>query len=104
MIHMTFATEISAVPFIQTDEDEIKITRWDFAPGASTGWHTHEWPYTIVMLTDAAMRLHDGSSVSEVALKAGDAYKRPAGVSHDVMNGSDAPMSFLEIEFKRPVT
>ena len=27
---------------------------------------------------------------------------RPAGVTHDVMNGGDAPMAFVEIEVKRP--
>jgi len=56
------------------------------------------------MLTDAKMRLHDGAKVNEVDLKAGDAYHRPAGVTHDVMNGSDKPMAFVEIEVKRPLS
>jgi beta-alanine degradation protein BauB len=88
---------------VQTDNSDVKITRWDFSPGTVTGWHTHEFPYIIVMLTDARMRLHDGARVTEVNFKAGDAYQRPAGVTHDVMNGSGAPMAFLEIEIKRPL-
>jgi mannose-6-phosphate isomerase-like protein (cupin superfamily) len=40
--------------------------------------------------------------VSEVQLKAGQSYQRPAGVEHDVMNGSDHPISFVEIEILRP--
>ena len=97
---MTFNSSLSAIPRIQTDDETVKITRWDFAPGAATGWHRHAWPYVVVMLTDATMRLHDGTNVTEVTLKAGDAYRRPAGITHDVMNGSEQPMAFVEIELK----
>lgn len=93
-----------ALPTVQTDNEDVKITRWDFAPGAATGWHQHGWPYIIVMLTSSKMRLHDGSKVTEAELKAGDAYQRPAGVTHDVMNGSSGPMAFVEIEIKRPLS
>jgi beta-alanine degradation protein BauB len=101
---MSFEGGAPAVPTVQTDNPDVKITRWDFAPGTATGWHTHGWPYIVVMLTDAKMRLHDGANVTEVDLKAGDAYQRPAGVTHDVMNGSDKPMAFVEIEIKRPLS
>jgi mannose-6-phosphate isomerase-like protein (cupin superfamily) len=55
------------------------------------------------MLTDAVMRVEaaDGA-VSEVRLNAGQSYRRPAGIEHDVMNGADQPMAFVEIEVKRP--
>jgi beta-alanine degradation protein BauB len=36
-----------------------------------------------------------------VQLKAGQSYQRPAGIEHDVMNGSEQPMAFVEIEIKR---
>jgi quercetin dioxygenase-like cupin family protein len=26
------------------------VTRRDFAPGAATGWHTHGYPYFMVLL------------------------------------------------------
>ena len=54
------------------------------------------------MLTDALMRIDNGAEVTDVSLSAGQAYHRPAGVAHDVMNGGDAPMAFVEVEFKRP--
>ncbi len=101
---MAFENCPQAVPTVQVDNDDVTITRWDFAPGAVTGWHTHGHPYIIVMLTDLKMRLHDGAKVTEVEFKAGEAYNRPAGVTHDVMNGSDRPMAFLEIEVKRPLS
>jgi quercetin dioxygenase-like cupin family protein len=99
---MAFECNIPALPTVQRDDDDVRITRWDFSPGAVTGWHTHGWPYFVVMLTDAIMRVHDGTNVTETRMAAGQAYNRPAGVQHDVMNGSDNPMAFVEIEVKRP--
>jgi quercetin dioxygenase-like cupin family protein len=99
---MAFVCDIPAVPTVQRDDEDVRITRWDFAPGAVTGWHLHGWPYFVVMLTDGLLRLHNGSAVSETRLVAGQSYQRPPGVEHDVMNGSDHPVAFVEIEVKRP--
>jgi mannose-6-phosphate isomerase-like protein (cupin superfamily) len=99
---MTFACIIPAIPTVQRDDQDARITRWDFVPGAATGWHTHGWPYFVVMLTDAVMRVHNGTEVAESRLVAGQSYTRPTGVQHDVMNGGEAPMAFIEIEIKRP--
>jgi beta-alanine degradation protein BauB len=99
---MTFHCDTPAVPTVQQDDDVMRITRWDFAPGAATGWHRHGWPYFVVMLTDGILRIHDGAQVSDVKLKAGQAYRRVAGVEHDVMNGAPHPIAFIEIEVKRP--
>jgi beta-alanine degradation protein BauB len=92
----------SATPTVQRDDQDVKITRWDFEPGSVTGWRRHRWPYFVMMLTDGLMRIHDGSQVTEFQRLAGDAYNRAAGVEHDVMNGSDRPMAFIEIEVKHP--
>lgn len=99
---MAFKCNIPAVPTVQRDDADVRITRWDFPPGAVTGQHTHGWPYVVVMLTDALMRVDDGTNVTETRRTAGEAYHRPAGVEHDVMNGGGAPMAFVEVEIKRP--
>jgi quercetin dioxygenase-like cupin family protein len=99
---MAFQCTIPAVPTVQREDADVRITRWDFPPGAVTGQHTHGWPYVVVMLTDALMRVDDGTAVTETRRTAGDAYHRPAGVEHDVMNGGAEPMAFVEVEFKRP--
>ena len=99
---MTFKCTIPAVPTVQQDDETVRITRWDFAPGAVTGWHRHGWPYFVVLLTDAVMNVHDGKTETAVTMTAGQSYRRPAGVEHDVMNGSAHPMAFVEIEIKRP--
>jgi quercetin dioxygenase-like cupin family protein len=99
---MSFSCEIPAVPTVQRDDDDLRITRWDFEPGAATGWHEHGWPYFVIMLTDGLLRVHNGETVAENPLVQGQSYNRPAGVQHDVMNGSPHPIAFVEIEIKRP--
>jgi quercetin dioxygenase-like cupin family protein len=98
---MAFTCSIPAVPTVQRDDEVARVTRWDFVPGAVTGWHSHGWPYFVVMLTDSVMRVHDGAQVTEIARSAGETYERPAGIEHDVMNGGMAPMAFVEIELKQ---
>jgi quercetin dioxygenase-like cupin family protein len=90
---MTFRCDVPATATVQRDDPDVRITRWDFEPGAATGWHSHGWAYFVVMLTDAVMRVHDGTQVTEVRHQA-------AGVEHDVMNGGPMPMAFIEIEIK----
>src|SRR5215216_6981860 len=99
---MAFKCTEPAVPTVQQDDTTVRITRWDFAPGAVTGWHKHGWPYFVVMLTDGILKIDSGTAESEVPLSAGQSYMRPAGVEHDVMNGSAHPIAFVEIEIKRP--
>lgn len=99
---MAFKCTIPAKPTLQQEDDVARITRWDFEPGAVTGWHRHGFPYFVVMLTPGTLKLHDGSKESEVTLAAGQSYRRPAGVEHDVMNGSPHSIAFVEIEIKRP--
>ncbi len=99
---MAFKCEIPARPTVQIDDDAVRITRWDFDPGAVTGWHEHGWPYFVVMLTDGTLRIHSGETITEASLTAGQSYRRLAGTKHDVMNGSNHPIAFIEIEVKRP--
>src|SRR5436853_2220837 len=75
-----------AIATVQKDDSSVRITRWDFAPGAATGWHSHGWPYFVVLLTDAVMKIERDGEVSEARFTAGDSYQRPSGVEHDVLN------------------
>ena len=98
---MAFTCTIPAHPTLQVDDDRVRITRWDFEPGAHTGWHEHAFPYCVVMVLGGTLASDDGTTVNRVTFAAGDSYTRPKGVTHDVMNGSDHPMAFVEIEMKR---
>lgn len=90
-----------AVPTQQADDERVRITRWDFAPGAATGFHVHEYPYAVTYLTDATMKLIDkDGKESIIEMKAGGSYSRPKGVAHDVINAGKAAMAFVEVEIK----
>jgi beta-alanine degradation protein BauB len=99
---MPFRCDIPAVPTTQRDDGDARITRWDFPPGAVTGFHTHAFPYFVIMLTDGTLRIEVDGVTSDVPLSAGQSYQRPAGIAHDVMNASPHPIAFIEIEVKRP--
>ena len=90
-----------AQPQVQIDNETVRVTEWRFAPGAATGYHRHEYDYVVVPMTTGKLRLEepDGSRVAQ--LTTGQAYSRPAGVEHDVINANDYPFVFVEIEIKR---
>jgi quercetin dioxygenase-like cupin family protein len=99
---MAFQSTTLAVPNVQRDDEILRITRWDFLPGAITGWHEHAYPYFITMMVAGVLRIDDGQAQTDVPLFAGEAYARQAGVKHDVQNASAHAISFVEIEIKRP--
>lgn len=83
------------------DDARVVVNRFDFGPGDDTGHHVHQMPYVIVPVTDGVLRVvQDDGTETLTELRLGVPYSRPAGVSHNVFNGSDAPLAFLEIELK----
>ena len=71
------------------------------APGAETGWHRHEMDYVITALPDCRLLLEEpGGESREVLVPAGTVYRRDEGVEHNVINGGDTLMSFVETELK----
>ncbi|MBL8805631.1 MAG: cupin domain-containing protein [Rhodospirillales bacterium] len=97
-----FRCTIPARASVQSDDAIARITRWDFPVGAATGWHRHGWAYFVIMLTEGILRIDDGMKVTDVPLAAGQSYRRPAGIEHDVMNASPHEIAFVEIEVKAP--
>jgi quercetin dioxygenase-like cupin family protein len=90
-----------AVATVQVDNADVRVTRWDFAPGAETGYHRHGWLYTVVPVTDGTLLLElPGGETATATLTAGVAYSRPAGVEHNVVNAGAAFLSFVETEVK----
>ena len=86
---------------VLVDDDRVRVTRFDFAPGAETGWRRHGHDYVITAITDCAMLLEEpGGGSRSVLVPAGTAYQRSEGVEHNVVNGGVAPMSFVEVELK----
>jgi quercetin dioxygenase-like cupin family protein len=90
-----------ATATVQMDDEHVRVVRWDFNPGAETGWHRHGFLYVVVPVTDGELLLElpDGATAT-ATLRAGQAYARPAGVEHNVVNAGPAPLSFVETEVK----
>ena len=83
------------------DDARVRVQRFDFAPGAETGWHRHGHDYVITAITDCHMLLEEpGGTSRKVLVPAGTAYRRAEGVEHNVVNDGDAVMTFVEIELK----
>lgn len=83
------------------DDERVRVTRFTFAPGAETGWHTHGMDYVITAVTACRMLLEEPGGATRIAeIPAGGAYVRKAGVEHNVVNDGAAPMTFIETELK----
>lgn len=83
------------------DDARTCVTRFVFEPGAQTGWHRHGFDYVITAVTDCHMALEEpGGARREVLVRAGEAYRRDAGVEHNVINAGSARMCFVEVELK----
>ena len=95
-----FRASTPAVATILVDDERTRVTRWDFEPGAETGHHVHGMAYIVVPVTDMHVRVEDASGASERHVVAGAAYSRPSGVEHNIINASDKPMAFIEVEIK----
>ncbi len=94
-------TRPQAIATLLVEDGAVRVTRFDFAPGAETGWHRHAMDYVITAITDCHMLLEEpGGGTRQVVVAAGEAYKRPEGVEHNVVNCGTVAMRFIEIELK----
>lgn len=90
----------SAKATVVIDNDRVIVTRYDFAPGANTGWHRHGHDYVIVPLTDGKVKLLTASGESFAEMTRGEPYFRNEGVEHDVISANEGDFAFIEIELK----
>lgn len=90
-----------ATATVQVDDDNVRVTRWDFPPGSETGWHRHGMAYVVVPVTDGSMliELPEGKTM-RAEIRDGVAYARLAGIEHNVVNDGDTPFAFVETEIK----
>lgn len=91
----------TAIPTVQIDDGRIRVTKWHFPKkGSNTGWHKHAHDYVVVPLFDGVLEIADAhGNTTHSVMENGGSYARPAGVEHDVINGNDDAVSFVEIEF-----
>ena len=85
---------------VQVDNDRVRVTEYQFAPGAETGWHRHGWDYVVVPQTHGELLLVGAAGEQSATLVQGESYYRQAGVEHNVINAGDQELIFIEIEIK----
>ena len=76
------------------------VTEWRLAPGAETGWHRHACDYVVVCLTAGKLVAETSTGNIETELQVGQAYARPVGVEHNIVNPGDKEFVFVEVEIK----
>jgi quercetin dioxygenase-like cupin family protein len=89
-----------ATSTLLVDDGRVRVTRWDFVPGAETGWHRHGLDYVVVPMTDCAFLLEEDAGAREVDVPSGAVYRRNTGVEHNVVNRGAEAMAFVEVELK----
>ena len=85
---------------VVADNERVRIQRFTLPPGASTGRHTHSVDYVIVPYGVCRIRVDLDSGPVEATMSEAEPYFRRGGVTHDVTNIMEHPISFLEIELK----
>lgn len=82
------------------ENERVIITEWRLAPGAETGWHRHGHDYVVVCLTAGRLLAESAQGNVETELAFGQAYARPVGVEHNIVNPNAGEFAFIEIELK----
>lgn len=90
-----------AVATVHIDNEHVRVTEWAFEPGATTGWHRHDFDYVITPVLDGVVEIEDGAgNRTQFEMVAGVSYFRRAGVEHSVTKGRGGELRFVEIELK----
>lgn len=97
---MDATSETTAAVTVQIDDDQVRVTRWDFPPGTQTGTHTHEYDYVVVPISTGTLTVQTDEGEVANPLVPGASYQRAAGSTHNVVNENDHECSFVEIELK----
>lgn len=82
------------------ENDRVIVTEWRLAPAAETGWHRHAFDYVVVCLTAGRLTAETPAGNVETELQFGQAYARPAGVEHNIVNSGENEFAFVEVEIK----
>ena len=82
------------------ENERVIVTEWHFAPGAETGWHRHAYDYVVVCLTAGRLMAETATGNIETELQFGQAYTRPVGVEHNIVNAGEQEFAFIEVELK----
>jgi quercetin dioxygenase-like cupin family protein len=88
-----------AQSIVKIETNRVRVTEWRLLPGEQTGPHRHEYDYVVVPLTGGELTIEDSSgNTTKLVTTTGDAYVRPEGVEHNVLNLSSQEIRFTDID------
>lgn len=91
----------TAIAAVQKDNDRVRVTEWQFAPGASTGYHRRELDYVVIPISSGKLKMISPDGKESIStLIAGMSYYQQGGVEHDVVNVNKFDFTFVEVELK----
>jgi len=92
---------VPAISEPAAENPQMRVYRYDLAPGAASAQHTHERPYLLVAATAVNLRMiaPDGRSMTH-AVEAGDLHWVDAKVTHVLVNDGKQPGILVEFELK----
>jgi quercetin dioxygenase-like cupin family protein len=91
---------VKATSRLLQETERVIVTEWRLAPGAETGWHRHPYDYVVVCLTSGKLVAETSAGNIETELQFGQAYTRPVGVEHNIVNAGEKEFAFVEVELK----
>jgi quercetin dioxygenase-like cupin family protein len=92
---------MDATATIFEDNERVRVTEWRFEVGEETGWHSHELDYTVIPISTGTLTIVDRSGIETPnSISLGVPYFRYSGAEHNVINRSESPVAFIEIEIK----
>ena len=83
------------------DNDQVRVTRFEFKPDYETGWNENGFDYVIVALRDCNTLIEEKETARKVDTEIGAVYCQKADVKHHVINGGTALMAFVEAEMRQ---
>jgi quercetin dioxygenase-like cupin family protein len=82
------------------DNDDARIARVEFAPGAAESVHSHPVDLVVVLLTPGRLAVQQGPDKTVRAYAAGDVIVLPREVPHAVANAEAHPVTLMSVTFK----
>ena len=90
----------TAKAIVHFENEKVIVTEYRFAPGSNTGWHRHGHDYVVVCLTAGKLLAETADGNIETELQFGQAYARPVGIEHNIVNANTHEFVFIETELK----
>lgn len=82
------------------ENDEARVTRVRFSPGAREADHVHPYDLLLVALSGGRLELRLGATREVEDRPPGYVWFLPRNISHAAVNGAAAPIEFLSIGIK----